>query len=137
MVVVDESEAHDFRTSRGFPGQPRVRLDGNSGWLRHILEGTVLFIVEKENAVAETHGKVSEAVVVIITRCTGYRRSVLIQACLLGHIFEFAVSKVVVERHRALSSVIRQKQIDVSVIVVVQETCTRTSERCAVFRWPN
>jgi hypothetical protein len=106
MVVIDERQTGDLRVHRERINRRQTLLSDDSGLFPHIPERSVPFVVKKEDAIAETHGEVGEAIVVIISRCAGNRRAVAIQAGLLRHIFEFAVSQIVVERHRSLSSVI-------------------------------
>ena len=92
MVVIDKCKTDDFGFFVQGIGGWQTFLDLQSGLFRHILKVAILFIVKEQYAIAETHCKVSEAVVIVVSRCTRNCRSVAIQTSFFGHLFKLAIA---------------------------------------------
>src|SRR5579872_2102064 len=137
MVIIDKSQTRDLSFPRNWTSRRQNFLHIDASLFRHVPEGAILLIVEEKNTIAETNDKVGETVVVIVTCCTGNPLSVVTEASFFCHIFKLSIAEVVIERHRALSSVFCQKNIDVSIIVVIQKTRTWASEPHSMFGLAN
>src|ERR1051326_4711377 len=84
--------------------------------------------MEEENTTADVHSEIGKTIIVVIPGRTGNPGSVAIYTSLFAHVFKSAISQVVVQRHRSLSSVVRKKKINLAIVVVVYKARTRTQE---------
>src|SRR5580704_2815975 len=107
-------------------------LDSRS--LGDILERAILFVVQKKYTPSETYGEIGITVIVIIAGRAANSMQRRIDASLLGYVFELAVAQIVIQRHPAFLAVVRQKDIDAAVVVIIKKTCAGPEVRSKILR---
>src|SRR6266498_5619441 len=83
--------------------------------------------------------KIGEPVIVVVPRCAGERANTRVETSLLGNVPKFPIAEIVVEDDTTLGAVVRQENVDISIIVVVKETrarCHPPSSSCTSRKNP-
>src|SRR5579863_374424 len=91
-----------------------------------LFERAVLFVMKQEHTIIPADGYVGPTIVVVVSGGAALTVQTRIDTSLPGYVLELAVSKIVIKRHAALGAIIRNEDIDLAIVVVVEEAGPRT-----------
>src|SRR5439155_12761628 len=116
MVIVDE----------GHPGNAHQLVRSNSfnpGCWSHILKRSIFLVVQELESTIQARGEIGVSITVIVAYSAACRSCGGIESSLLRHVLKLAISEIAVKRHPALGAVIREENVDLAVVVIIEETC--------------